>query len=151
MLLLSLFEAVSQCASATFPSFIFIVPRICLLKLLMDLFIVFNWICGCEVRRICQPVCIGHIFQFSFYRNSSSIFLLSLFLAYRAYASYFFQSLLIFFLGTGLSKTTAELTAVLKIGVQHPSGCEVPKTLCLTNTMCAKRYFMSIFSAVRLP
>ena len=93
----------------------------------MDLFIVSNWICGCEVRRICEPVRIGHIFQFSFYRNSSSIFLLSLFVAYRAHASYIFPALTCFFLGTGLSKTTAELTAVLKIGVQHPSGCELPK------------------------
>ena len=71
---------------------------------------------------------IGHIFQFSFYRNSSSIFLLSLFVDYRAHASYIFPALTcFFFLGTGLSKTTAELSAVLKIGVQHPSGCELPK------------------------
>ena len=93
----------------------------------MDLFIVSNWICSCEVRRICQPVYIDDIFKFSFYRFSSSIFLLSLFLAYRAYASYIFPALTCFFLGTGLSKTTAELSAVLKIGVQHPSGCELPK------------------------
>ena len=33
----------------------------------MDLFIVSNWICSCEVRRICQPVYIDDIFKFSFY------------------------------------------------------------------------------------